>query len=228
MPAAKKSIRAVSTRKTAFNFGHLFPEANQADREIAESESFKPKLVTIEVSSRRQAQALDLLVKSASTLLERTDRERLDNIWAANIAAAIPLQDGLLSQTALAVALFRKALAEIPMLTSEQVGALSGSEASNPAGLAATWVNRKQVFGVSVGGLGQRYPDFQFQENGKPWPVLAKTLARLSEHFRPTMLLLWFNEPHPSLGNKRPRMALADEGPFVTAVDATLKPIDFF
>ena len=236
MSTARKSSRAAESYALAlapinlapFVFADLFSKDLHESSMPIERRGNGSIVVNVEISSRREAQALDLILKSAKNLLERSDHESISKIWEANIAAAIPIQEGLLSQVNLAADLFRRTLGEIKMLTSDQVGELSGSSATNPSGLAATWINRKQIFAVSIGGLGLRYPDFQFQENGKPWPVLAKCLPKLLESFRPTMLLLWFNEPHAALGTKKPLQMLEHTDVILQAVTNTLQPIDFY
>lgn len=182
----------------------------------------------IALSSREESAARTALGRIPE-LLRSLDRERVDDIIKASIAAAIPLQRGARGQAELLAKRISEVLASVPMLTAAEVGRNAGTTSDKPEALAAQWSNRKQVFTVELAGHGIRFPSFQFQpDSGKPWPALAKVLPTLLTAFQPIDLLIWFVSPHPALDQLTPDSILHDAERLQSAADATLKPVDFW
>lgn len=90
---------------------------------------------------------------------------------------------------------------EFGLLSSTQVAELAGSTASNRAATANRWSNGKKVFTVDV-DWAQRFPGFQFGENGKPLPVIADVLAAVDNRLAGWELALWFTSSNEWLGGK--------------------------
>lgn len=178
-------------------------------------------------TERREVQITDL-VGRIKRLLSMVDEERVNDIILAHIAAAIPLQVGAREQAELTGQTIQEALAHIVMLTAREVAQQTGSTAARPETLAAQWVSRKQIFGVELAGHGVRYPAFQFQPSGQPWPALKPVLPALLKEFSPLHLLLWFDTPHPALGGGKPSALLHDPQALVLALKDSTTPIDIF
>ena len=190
--------------------------------------------VVYRAHSHREAQAAQVALSGLASMLQRIDAARVQDIIQANIAAAMPLQIGARAQAQLVGEKIQQALSQIPMLTALEVGERSGSQAAKPEGLAAQWASRKQIFGVEMVGYGLRFPSFQFQQSGRPWPSLAKVLPSLSKALAPLDLLLWFDAPHPALdaqssrSPQSPRQNLHDLEALQRAVDETLTPVEYY
>lgn len=88
-------------------------------------------------------------------------------------------------------------------LEAEQVHALFGSKAKNKAALAARWRAEGKVFAVEHSG-DLLYPAFQFDEGGRPRPIIGKVLAALGPHVGPWQVALWFVSPNGWLDGARP------------------------
>ena len=187
--------------------------------------------VVYRAHSHREALAAQAALSGLAGILQRIDASRVQDIVQANIAAAMPLQIGAHAQAQLVGEKIQQALSQIPMLTALEVGERSGSQAAKPEGLAAQWASRKQIFGVEMLGYGLRFPSFQFQQGGRPWPSLAKVLPSLSKALAPLDLLLWFDTPHPALDSQSPqspRQNLHDLEALQAAVHETLTPVEYY
>jgi hypothetical protein len=98
----------------------------------------------------------------------------------------------------------RAALAkEFGLLSSAEVADLAGSQAKNRAALANRWKKEERIFAVSHGG-STLWPGFQFDEDGKPLPVIAEVLAPLSDRGSTWQTALWFTSVNGWLGGRRP------------------------
>lgn len=168
------------------------------------------------------------LVQRLETLLTKVDEQRANDIIQAHIAAAIPLQAGAREQAELTGQKIQTALAHIPLLTAREVAQQTGSTAARPETLTAQWLSRKQIFGIELAGYPMRYPAFQFQPSGQPWPALKQALPALLKAFSPLYLLLWFDTPHPALGDKKPSAVLHDPQALTLALQESTAPIDMY
>lgn len=168
------------------------------------------------------------LVGHMQSLLEVVDAQRADAIIQAHIAAAIPLQAGAFEQAELVGKKIQQALAHIPLLTAREVALQTGSTAARPETLTAQWLSRRQIFGVDLGGHGVRYPAFQFQHSGQPWPALKQALPALLGAFPPLHVLLWFDTPHPVLEGKAPANMLHNPLALMQAIADSTSAIDIF
>lgn len=176
----------------------------------------------------RETKAAYTVLSTIGPLLDKLDKQRVEDIIQAHIAAAMPLQDGAREQAQVAGLKIQSALVHIAMLTAREVGEQSGSRAARPESLAAQWVSRKQIFGVELAGHGVRYPAFQFQPSGRPWPALAHALPKLLKEFAPLYLLLWFDAPHPAIESKAPRDVVHDEATLELVMRDSLRQIDHY
>lgn len=104
----------------------------------------------------------------------------------------------------------RVALAdEFGLLSGAEVAERAGSKASNARALASRWNTGGRIFAVPV-GQAQRFPGFQFDEDGRPLPVIADVVAVLGSHLAAWELALWFIGSNSWLGDERPVDVLGD------------------
>jgi hypothetical protein len=100
-------------------------------------------------------------------------------------------------------------LRTVPTLTSSEVAELNGSTARNNSALANRWKAEGRIFAVNVGRT-DRFPAFQFGENGKPLPAVAE-IIRLFQGETDWTLALWFTAPSGWLGDRSPSSCLQDD-----------------
>ena len=177
---------------------------------------------------RNEAAGLLALRRAFRKTSKDVDKERVQRILTAYIEASIPLQEGVRLQAELAGAKIVEAMSQIPMYTAREIALKVNSTSEKPETLTAQWVSRKRIFGVELAGHGVRYPGFQFQASGAPWPALAAVLPQLLKSFDSLALVLWFNTPHPSLDGQRPLDVMSSKDKLIVAVNETLAPIDVY
>jgi hypothetical protein len=110
---------------------------------------------------------------------------------------------------------------EFGLLSSGDVAELAGSTASNRAATANRWSSGHKVFTVDVDGT-QRFPAFQFDESGKPRPVIADLLAAVGDRLTGWELALWFTSSNDWLGELRPVDVLDSDPELVVEAAARL------
>ncbi|MEA2602976.1 MAG: hypothetical protein QOF89_3968 [Acidobacteriota bacterium] len=92
----------------------------------------------------------------------------------------------------------RNAAAREKLLT--EFGVLSGVQAAKTVG---QWKREGLIFTVYHQGRSV-YPAFQFDNEGRPRPVVAEVLATLGQQGRGWQLALWFMSANGWLGGRRP------------------------
>ncbi len=130
--------------------------------------------------------------------------------WVEVLAALTPQAGTTLSAPAVLQARRNAAarhelIEEFGGLSSAEIADLAGSRAANRAALANRWRAEGRVFSVPLAD-GQRYPGFQFDEQTRPRPAIARALASLTQasDLSPWQLALWFTSANGYLGGKRP------------------------
>ncbi len=151
---------------------------------------------------------------------QRIDR---DDPFEALVQAVLPVMptSGTASQVVRNAAARRAFLAEFPTWTSAEVARSVGSTAKNAAALATRWRKERRIFAVPWGGE-LRYPVFQFDDAGRPLPIVRSVLdvfaGRDSSEWQ---IALWFVAPSPYLPREAPPIGfLADEGRLLAAARA--------
>lgn len=116
-------------------------------------------------------------------------------------------------------------LSEFGALTSAQVAEAAGSKAANTAALASRWLRSRDVLAVTYNGT-RYFPGFQFDEAGKPLPIVREVLEHL-EDLGEWQRAIWFVTRSRLLGDERP-VDLMREHPeqLVAAARASAEPID--
>lgn len=149
-----------------------------------------------------------------------------DHPTASDLGAR--LERGANAQSKLAERMWNAALEESVLL--DELGVASLSEPRRVSGelFIGSWLQHHQIFALDLPDVRIRYPAFQFQLDGSPWPVLAEVLPRLQAAFEARDLLIWFNSPHPTLLGDKPRTRIDQPALIIAAVNDTLKPLDFY
>lgn len=113
----------------------------------------------------------------------------------------------------------RAALAdEFGLLSGAEVAERAGSRASNARAMASRWSTSGRIFAVPV-DQAQRFPGYQFDEEGRPRPVVANVIGRLAPHLTAWELALWFVGANGWLGGERPVDVLASTDEVIQAAD---------
>lgn len=105
----------------------------------------------------------------------------------------------------------RAFLAEFGTLTSAEVASLASSRARNRAALANRWRAEGRIFAVQAGGQ-VLFPAFQFSDDdARPRPVIAATLALFKDRLSDWQTALWFTGRNGWIGARRPVDLLASD-----------------
>jgi hypothetical protein len=187
------------------------PEIRQGDSAIVVTapRSFLP---AIEAFARRMA-------------WEEKYTERLLQVMTEDVDAGV-LDEARVLQVQRQAQARHRFLQEFPALTSHQVAEMSGSTANNAAAQASRWKAAGKLFAVNV-GRADRYPAFQFGDDGKPLRVIEEVL-RILEGRSPWAIALWFASHSGWLGGRRPVDHLLDSpDEVVNAARRTVEPLEF-
>lgn len=141
--------------------------------------------------------------------LEKAEMARLiDVAMPALSAAPSPTTIDQARRNAKARATF---LRTCEALDAEQVHRLHGSTAKNRAALAARWRADGKIFAVEHQGR-LLYPAFQFDQTGRPKPVIGNVLVALGEAVGPWQIAIWFTSANGWLNGSKP-VDLLDRDP---------------
>lgn len=111
-------------------------------------------------------------------------------------------------------------LDEFAVIDSTRVHEISGNTGSNPSQTATVWRKANRILGLPV---GQRtvYPAFQFDEGGRPYPLMKRVLDTLPDDMTPWQKAFWLVSPSSALEGGLPLDAIrrGDEGVVEAARD---------
>jgi hypothetical protein len=96
----------------------------------------------------------------------------------------------------------KQMLSRVPCLTADELAAEVPSS-SVPGQLAKALRTAGKAFGVHD-GRRWRYPRFQFDSHGNPFPEMSEDLAALIGDEQGWDRLQWFLEPHSAVGGGTP------------------------
>jgi hypothetical protein len=148
------------------------------------------------------------VMRQGEALLETRREATIDKLVEAALDLVPPKPAELKLQDA--VARFRlKFLQSEPCYSSTDLHTLSGSTGRNRSQVAARMKAKQQVFAVRHGDK-DLFPAFQFDANGKPWPIMAQVLAALPDRMTPWDIAGWFVRRNMDLGGAVPRDLLAE------------------
>lgn len=183
-------------------------------------------LLVYRARNKRDLDAVIMALDAGLAGLGEVDTDRLNDLFQANVRANIPVSDAAMRVANLRFARLKELLSEMSLFTASEVAKISGDQ-GNPA-TVRKWAERGLIFSVEISGQGTntaRYPSFQFDEMGRPWPVLKKALPALSEHLSDWSIAKWFFAPRQSLGNKCAAESMHREEKILDAVNASLEPL---
>jgi hypothetical protein len=172
----------------------------------------EPLVVAVAAADETElAELVDLLTAAKSVLgVERATRTRI-------LRELLPVER-LTVSSAVLEQVNRNAQAqaqladEFGLLSSTEVATLTGSTAANRAAAANRLRHQGKVFAVDVEGT-QRFPGFQFDENGKPLPVVAEVLKVLGDRLTGWELALWFTSSSDWVGGELRPVDVLDSDP---------------
>lgn len=130
---------------------------------------------------------------------ERLRLERL--IDALSPAVDVPTPP-VLEQARQEALLRSRLLSEFGACTAQQLAELSGSTAANRSQLAYAWRKEGRIFAVTHRGTPW-YLGFQFDDDGRPLPVIADVLAAL-RGWPEWEIAAWFVRENGVLDRRRP------------------------
>lgn len=98
-------------------------------------------------------------------------------------------------------------LDEFAVIDSTRVHEISGNTGSNPSQTAAVWRKANRILGLPV---GQRtvYLAFQFDEGGRPYPLMKRVLDALPDDMTPWQTAFWLVSPSSALDGGPPLNAI--------------------
>ncbi|WP_375462117.1 hypothetical protein [uncultured Enterovirga sp.] len=108
-------------------------------------------------------------------------------------------------------------VAQVPVLTSVEVGVRAGSQTKNRYATAARWKKAGDIFSVQHRGT-EFFPAFQFRE-GRPHPSVKEVLTALPARLSPWQRAFWFVSTNGWLGDKAPADMLDDPQALVAAAE---------
>ena len=114
-------------------------------------------------------------------------------------------------------------LAENPVLTAAEVAGIARSTARNRSALASRWAAEGACFSVPTDD-GARFPSFQFDDDGRPRPIVATVIAGL-RHAGVTgwALAIWWVTPSDVLDGAAPLDVIGRPDLVGAALDADLR-----
>jgi hypothetical protein len=142
-----------------------------------------------------------------SLVHQRRDTERL--IEAMLPESPVPTPVAVLQARRNAAAR-EELITEFGLLSSVDIASRAGSRAKNKAALANRWKQEGKIFSIHHQGL-VFFPAFQFDDDGQPLPVIARSLAMLGRQSTGWELALWFLAANGWLDGKRPVDLLRSE-----------------
>lgn len=211
--ALQETAPAETTPSTATETGFMDLAAAAADIALGRSVVLQLKPDLDEGHRGAVRSFLEMVVRVSATL----DETRLEA--AIGKLAEVLLPDELAdARGALAsdnLELRDRFVAEVPQLTSAEIGAQAGLKTKNPYATAARWKKNGDIFSVQHRGK-EYFPAFQFRE-GRPHPTIKEALAALPPRLSSWQRAFWFVSTNGWLDDKAPADTLDDPQSVVAA-----------
>ena len=122
----------------------------------------------------------------------------------------LPLSPTAIEQVKMNAAARTQFLEHHETYSSSDIARINGSTATNKAALASGWRTKGKIFAMDYKGK-QRYPVFQFDNEGKPRKVMADVIKLFDEENKGWQLALWFTNPNAVLNGKMPVEIIASQ-----------------
>lgn len=187
----------------------LRTDAQKLDDEPIHAESNVLVLSSDDLDELKTLQAFVVLLRDRIGTQGDADLERLIEIAMPELSHRS--HPATLDQARRNAAFRSDFLREYDVLDARQVHELYGSTADNAAALASRWRSAGKIFGIDVTGR-TLYPAFQFDESGKPKPIVSKVLKILGPR-GPWQIASWFTTPNGWLPNDRRPVEVMDDEP---------------
>lgn len=182
--------------------------------EVRDRDARTVLLVSSEDEETLQAiQAFVLLLQGRLEARRTTEMERLIDV--AMPALSVRPHPAILDQARRNAEFRAEFLQRYDVLDAGQVHDIYGSKAENTAALAGRWRHAGKIFGVELQGR-ILYPAFQFDEAGRPKPVVARVIQALGER-GPWQIASWFTAPNGWLPDDRCPVDVMDDSPEAVA-----------
>jgi len=196
-------LSSLDLRPLAAGVEELVPETWRVEfyiggRIVADALVSDPRAVVRLVEAGR-GYAVEVISSREPLVSHRIDSSRLIE---SMLPAAVPSAPAVLQARRNALAreeLFK----EFGAYTSGEIADLAGSKASNKAALANRWKQEGRIFSVTHHGATY-FPAFQFDDQGRPRPVIALVIASLGPKRSEWGLALWFTGSTGWLDAQRP------------------------
>ncbi|HEX3529544.1 MAG TPA: hypothetical protein VH988_20990 [Thermoanaerobaculia bacterium] len=221
-----EGLSTLDLRPLAAGVEEMVPETWRVEfyiggRIVADALVSDPRAVVRLVEAGR-GYAVEVISSREPLVSHRIDSSRLIE---SMLPAAVPSAPAVLQARRNALAreeLFK----EFGAYTSAEVADLAGSKASNKAALANRWKQEGRIFSVTHHGATY-FPAFQFDDQGRPRPVLAQVIASLGSKSTEWELALWFMGNTGWLDGKRP-VDLLESDPNAVAEAAASEAEDLY
>ena len=189
-------------------------EAMRADTQKLDDEPFHEESNVLVVSSDdveelETIQAFVVLLRDRIGTQADADLERLIELAMPELSHRS--HPATLDQARRNAAFRTDFLRDYDVLDARQVHDLYGSTADNTAALASRWRGAGKIFGIDITGRTV-YPAFQFDDTGRPKPVVSKVLGILGPR-GPWQIASWFTTPNGWLPNDRSPVEVMDDEP---------------
>jgi len=137
---------------------------------------------------------------------------QMEDLVARLMPGAVPrVPGGWTEQARRNVQLRTDFLAKFPVLGATELAELSDPESRGRSATASHWASARRIFGVELNGQ-VLYPEFQFDEAGRPRAALAEALEALRTlRLSDWALALWWSTGSEALGWRAPAEVLVEE-----------------
>ena len=192
--------------------------ASAEDQREADQREATPALV-VSSDDEEELQAVQALVVLLRGRLDAGRAEEMERLIEVAMPAVSGRPHPAVLDQARRNADFRAGFLErYDALDAGQVHRLYGSKADKTAALAGRWRAAEKIFGVEHRGR-LLYPAFQFDDAGRPKPVVAEVLRALGKR-GPWQIASWFTAPNGRLPDDRRPVDVMDADPGAVAAAA--------
>jgi len=156
------------------------------------------------VDERMRQHVLDIMPAAleASLALGRVDRE----IMKLFVRHTPPTVDDV-REAIRQAEIYREALGATPWMTAAQLREIAGFFGEGPPPDIERWKQQRKTFSIMYQD-GEYFPRYAFGREYRPLRAVA-TIRKALPRYSGQQLAIWFEQPSPLLGGRRPRELLA-------------------
>jgi hypothetical protein len=160
-------------------------------------------LLVVAAKDNREAKVLGEFISASLTILRDRTMAADDLMELLLPRDRLRISKGMQAQIARNAEAKENLNVEFGLLSSSEVAALSGSDVKNRQAAASRWRTSKKIFGIPSGDAFQ-FLGFQFDETGRPRPIISRIIATLGSQLSGSELALWFTSHNGWLDDRRP------------------------